>query len=95
MRSGGPSPGTRDQQSDTSTWVTGLLGGEEEGGWHNDTFWNRVKQAGPQLKTIRFEVSENIDPLSSRIDDLDPDNQVFSRIEGLVKYRFEQQWRGW
>jgi hypothetical protein len=59
-------------------------------GWNYDTFWNRVKQAGPQLKTIRFEVSENMDPLHSRMDDPDLDNLVFSGIEGLVKYRFER-----
>lgn len=59
-------------------------------GWHYDTFWNRVKRAGLQLKTIRFEVSENMDPFHSRMDDPDKDNQVFSRIEDLVKYRFEQ-----
>ena len=59
-------------------------------GYYYDTFWNRVKRAGPQLKTIRFEVSEDMDPLHSRVDDLDVDNQVFDRIEGLVKHRFEQ-----
>ena len=56
----------------------------------SETFWDRVKRAGAQLKTIRFEVSEDMDPFRSRIDDLDVENRVFDKIENLVKYRFER-----
>ena len=47
-----------------------------------------MKQAGPQLMAVRFEVAENADPLHLCIDDLE--DRFFGRIEDLVKYWSEQ-----
>lgn len=59
-------------------------------GWY-DSFWEDMKQLGPQLKTIRFEVSGDMDPCP---DDgylhEDWDEELWENIEDLVKYRSDQ-----
>jgi len=50
-------------------------------GWYK-SFWEELKQLGTQLKTIRFEVSEDMEPTD--------DCYMCDHIEDLVKYRFEQ-----
>lgn len=51
-------------------------------------FWDELKQLGAQLKTIRFEVSGEMEPCSDD-DDLDGDEEVWDSIEELVRYRFD------
>ena len=50
-------------------------------GWYK-SFWEELKQLGTQLKTIRFEVSEDREPSE--------DCYMCNHIEDLVKYRYEQ-----
>ena len=50
-------------------------------GWYK-SFWEELKQLGTQLKTIRFEVSKDMEPID--------DSYMWDHIEDLVKYRFEQ-----
>jgi hypothetical protein len=60
-------------------------------GWY-ETFWEGLKQLGPQLKTIRFEVSEEKMELCA-FDHCIHGGRSCSRwgvIEDLVKYRFDQ-----
>jgi len=59
-------------------------------GWYG-SFWEDLKQLGPQLKTIRFEVSGDMEPCPDdgcALDDWDDD--VWDSIEDLVKYRFDK-----
>ncbi len=59
-------------------------------GWYKN-FWNDLKQLGTQLKTIRFEVSGNMEPCIGY--DCIHDNfdcSMWDTILDLVKYRFEQ-----
>ena len=57
-------------------------------GWYK-SFWDDLKQLGTQLKTIRFEVSEDAEPC--RGDDCtQEDCFMCDTIEDLVKYRFDQ-----
>ena len=57
-------------------------------GWYRG-FWGELKQLGTQLKTIRFEVSGEMEPCVDE-DDWDVDDEVWDNIEDLVKYRSEQ-----
>lgn len=58
-------------------------------GWY-ESFWEDLKQLGPHLKTIRFEVSGDMEPCP---DDgymhEDWDIDLWENIEDLAKYRFE------
>jgi hypothetical protein len=58
-------------------------------GWY-ENFWEDLKQLGTQLKTIRFEISGDMEPCIDRCihDDLDCD--MWDTIEDLVKYRSDQ-----
>ena len=61
-------------------------------GWYR-SFWDDLKQLGTQLKTIRFEVSGEMEPCPEDgflnvYDDMD--SEVWDNIEDLVKYRFDQ-----
>ena len=57
-------------------------------GWYQ-SFWDDLKQLGTQLKTIRFEVSEDAEPC--RGDDCAQEDCFRCHIiEDLVKYRFDQ-----
>jgi len=59
-------------------------------GWYR-SFWEDLRQLGKQLKTIRFEVSGDLEPCPDRDcihDELDC--EVWDTIEDLVKYRFDQ-----
>jgi hypothetical protein len=59
-------------------------------GWYRN-FWEDLKQLGTQLKTIRFEISGDMEPcLDQCIHDDDLDCDVWDIIEDLVKYRFDQ-----
>jgi hypothetical protein len=54
-------------------------------------FLDDLKQLGPQLKTIRFEVWEEVEPFRERDDEYERrGGSLLDQIEGLVKYRFEQ-----
>lgn len=57
-------------------------------GWY-DSFWEDLKQLGPQLKTIRFEVPGDLEPCP---DDgcMHDDEELWDNIEDLAKYRFDQ-----
>ncbi|KAF9644890.1 hypothetical protein BDM02DRAFT_829537 [Thelephora ganbajun] len=59
-------------------------------GWYT-SFWEDLKQLGAQLKTIRFEVSGDMEPCP---DDgfmhEDWDDEIWDSIEDLVKYRFDR-----
>ena len=58
--------------------------------WY-DGFLDDLKQLGPQLKTIRFAISEELEPFPE--DDDDPglwDEEPLDSIEDLVRYRFFQ-----
>ena len=58
--------------------------------WY-DSFWDDMKQLGPQLKTIRFEVSGDMDPCpNDGCMHEDWDIELWENIEELVKYRFDQ-----
>jgi hypothetical protein len=59
-------------------------------GWYR-SFWEDLKQLGTQLKTIRFEVAEDMEPCPDYDcihDGLECD--MWDTIEDLVKYRFDQ-----
>jgi len=59
-------------------------------GWYR-SFWEDLKQLGAQLKTIRFEVSGDMEPCPDYDclhDDWDWD--VLDSVEDLAKYRFDQ-----
>ena len=59
--------------------------------WWGDTFWRELNQLGPRLKTVRFEVSDKVepfvDPTSARYL---PNDCLFDEIEELVKRRFRE-----
>lgn len=60
-------------------------------GWYT-SFWEDLKQLGAHLKTIRFEVSEDMDPCAEDGDlDDDFDDEAWDSIEDLVKYRFDHE----
>jgi len=53
-------------------------------------FLNDLKQLGPQLKTIRFELEGNTEPFKDRADVYGGwGGEVLDKIEELVKYRFK------
>ena len=56
--------------------------------WYK-SFWDDLKQLGTQLKTIRFEVSEDAEPCRGN-DCTHEDCFMCDTIEDLVKYRFDQ-----
>ena len=59
-------------------------------GWYR-SFWEDLKQLGTQLKTIRFEISGDMEPCPAYDcvhDELDC--EMWDTIEDLVKYRFDQ-----
>ena len=59
-------------------------------GWYR-SFWDELKQLGTQLKTIRFEVSGEMEPCPDYGDMHDDwDGWVWDSIEDLVKYRSDQ-----
>jgi hypothetical protein len=68
---------------DAQTLEVGLNYARE---WYRG-FWDDLKQLGTQLKTIRFEVSGEMEPFADEDDD-DWD-YVLDTIEDLVKYRFD------
>lgn len=52
-------------------------------------FWNDMKELGPQLKTIRFEIPEDAEPVEGSGEDGDVGhNALFYHIKDLVIYRF-------
>ena len=54
-------------------------------------FLDDLKQLGPQLKTIRFAISEELDPFPEDGDDTGLwGDELFDNIEELVRYRFSQ-----
>lgn len=53
-----------------------------------DDFWDDLKQLGPQLKTIRFEIPEEMEPPG--LSDEKFGGYPLDDIEDLVRYRFEQ-----
>ena len=59
-------------------------------GWY-DSFWEDLKQLGPHLKTIRFEVSGDMDPCPDDICFHEGwDIELWENIEELAKHRFDQ-----
>ena len=57
--------------------------------WYND-FLDDLKQLGPQLKTIRFEVWEDMEPFGKAgYEDEMYGHDLLDGIEELVRYRFE------
>lgn len=55
-------------------------------------FWDDLKEGGPQLKTTRFEVLEDMEPLQQSGGDQESETlegTVLDRIEELVVYRFK------
>jgi len=57
--------------------------------WY-DGFLDDLKRLGPQLKTIRFEVWEEVDPFREEgFEDEMYGHELLDGIEELVKYRFE------
>lgn len=58
-------------------------------GWY-DSFWEDLKQLGPQLKTIRFEVQGDAEPCSDDGSLYDLDDDLWDNIEDLAKYRFDK-----
>jgi len=56
-------------------------------GFH-DGFWDDLKQLGPRLKTIRFEIPEGMEP--PRLSDGRWGEYPLDDIGDLVRYRFEQ-----
>jgi len=58
--------------------------------WWYPGFVDDLKQLGPQLKTIRFEIPEDTEPFKDRGDVYTRHGgELLDRIEELVKYRFE------
>lgn len=57
----------------------------------NYCFQAKLKQLGPQLKTIRFEISEKMNPIKGLGDHRLPgDSQVLDRIAKLIEHRFKE-----
>jgi len=56
-------------------------------GWYR-SFWEDLKQLGTQLKTIRFEVSDEMEPC--RGNDCSHEECFMDTIEDLVKCRFDR-----
>ena len=57
--------------------------------WY-DAFSDDLKQLGPQLKTIRFGISDELEPFKSSDEYGDWGGDELDEIEELVKYRCEQ-----
>jgi len=58
--------------------------------WYNG-FMADLKDLGPELKTIRFEISDEHEPFQGRGDEYyDEGGELLDQIEELVKHRFEQ-----
>jgi len=56
-------------------------------------FQAKLKQLGPQLKTIRFEISEKMNPIRGPGEQRVPwDSQVLDGIADLIEYRFKMGW---
>jgi hypothetical protein len=84
---------------DLSTMITALMVdaytldiGLTYSGCQGDNFWAKLKQLGPQLKTIRFEVSEKMVPFGGLSDPESPwdDHIILDKIADLVKHRFKE-----
>ena len=59
--------------------------------WWYPGFLDDLKQLGPQVKTIRFEIPEDTEPFKERLDVYQRrGGKLLDQIEELVKYRFEQ-----
>jgi len=83
---------------DFCTMITGMMvdahtvdiGLTYSGCW-SGKFWAELKQLGPQLKTLRFEVSETMEPFGGAGN---PDSvyvdRVLDNIADLVEYRFRE-----
>ena len=58
--------------------------------WY-DGFLDDLKQLGPQLKTIRFAISDELEPFPEDGDEPGSwDDELLDSIEDLVRYRFSQ-----
>jgi len=57
--------------------------------WYDD-FLDDLKQLGPQLRTIRFAISEELEPFPEDDDSSFWDGELLDSIEDLVRYRFHQ-----
>jgi len=55
-----------------------------------DGFLDDLKQLGPQLKIIRFAISEELEPFPEDDDSSPRDGQLLDSIEDLVRDRFHQ-----
>jgi hypothetical protein len=55
-----------------------------------DGLLDDLKRLGPQLKTIRFAISDELEPFKGSVGYEDWGGGQLDRIEELVKYRFEQ-----
>ena len=53
-----------------------------------ENFWMDLQELEPQLKTIRFEVSEDMGPIAGP-KEYDWDDHVLDKIADLVEYRFK------
>jgi hypothetical protein len=58
-------------------------------GWY-ENFWEDLKQLGTQLKTIRFEISGDMEPCLDLCTHAGLDCNIWDAIEDLVKYRSDQ-----
>jgi hypothetical protein len=58
-------------------------------GWYRN-FWEDLKQLGTQLKTIRFEISGDMEPCLGQCIHDELDCHMWDTIEDLVKYRSDQ-----
>ena len=65
--------------------------------WYRDgEFWAELKRLGSQLKTVRFEVSEKVEPFrGSNYSDSESEspfcvNHILEKVEDLVKCRFRE-----
>jgi len=57
--------------------------------WYNG-FMADLKDLGPELKTIRFEISDEHEPFEGRDEYDEWGGELLDQIEELVKHRFEQ-----
>jgi hypothetical protein len=58
-------------------------------GWY-ENFWEDLKQLGTQLRTIRFEISGDMEPCLDLCTHAGLDCNIWDAIEDLVKYRSDQ-----
>ena len=50
-----------------------------------------LKELGPQLKTIRFAIPEELEPVNGNFDDEANGGLLLDRIEEVVRCRFERR----